>query len=231
MIASPLQCDGEDFFPSTVLAHADEEAVGSILCAAATSSVMLIVGRAVAGAGAAAIFSGGMNIVGYSVPLRKRAIYIASLSSMFGISSVIGPILGGAFTDKVSWRWCFWINLPFGGIALAAVAIFFKDPPARHKDMSFKEKMRQIDLLGAFFLICAIVCLLLALQWGGTVYPWSNSKVWGCLLGFGLLLIVFLALQWKLGDRATMPPRIILGNRTVGICALFSALLALALYT
>lgn len=79
--------------------------VGSIICAAATGSKMLIVGRAVAGAGAAALFSGGMTIVGYSVPLRKRAIYIAALSSMFGIASVVGPILGGFFTDNVSWRW------------------------------------------------------------------------------------------------------------------------------
>ena len=85
--------------------------VGSIICAAAMSSPMFIIGRAVAGAGAAALFSGGMTIVGYSVPLRKRAIYIAALSSMFGIASVVGPILGGAFTDKLSWRWCFWINL------------------------------------------------------------------------------------------------------------------------
>ena len=70
---------------------------------------MLIVGRAVAGAGAAALFSGGMTIVGFAVPLRKRAIYIAALSSMFGISSVVGPILGGVLTDRASWRWCFWM--------------------------------------------------------------------------------------------------------------------------
>jgi Major Facilitator Superfamily len=82
--------------------------LGSVLCAAAQSSTMLIVGRAVAGAGAAALFSGGMTIIGYSVPLRRRPIYIGLLSSMFGISSVIGPILGGAFTDRLSWRWCFW---------------------------------------------------------------------------------------------------------------------------
>lgn len=80
--------------------------LGSVICGAAQSSTMLIVGRAVAGAGAAALFSGSMIIIAYSVPLRKRAIYIAMLSSMFGISSVIGPILGGAFTDRVSWRWC-----------------------------------------------------------------------------------------------------------------------------
>jgi fucose permease len=82
--------------------------LGSVLCAAAQSSTMLIVGRAVAGAGAAALFSGGMTIIGYSVPLRRRPIYIGLLSSMFGISSVIGPILGGAFTDRLTWRWCFW---------------------------------------------------------------------------------------------------------------------------
>jgi fucose permease len=75
--------------------------VGSIICAAATSSAMFIVGRAVAGAGAAALFSGGMTIIGYSVALRKRPIYIAALSSMFGIASVVGPILGGALTDRV----------------------------------------------------------------------------------------------------------------------------------
>src|ERR1700733_7689022 len=82
--------------------------LGSILCAVAMSSTMLIVGRAVTGAGAAALFSGGMTIIGYSVPLRKRPIYIGLLSSMFGISSVVGPILGGAFTDRLTWRWCFW---------------------------------------------------------------------------------------------------------------------------
>jgi MFS family permease len=71
---------------------------------------MLILGRAIAGAGASAIFSGGMTIVGISVPLRKRSLYIATLSSMFGISSVVGPLLGGVFTDKATWRWCFWVR-------------------------------------------------------------------------------------------------------------------------
>lgn len=76
--------------------------VGSVLCAAAVNSRMLIIGRAVAGVGAAGIFSGGMTIVGYSVPLRKRPIYIGLLSSMFGVASVVGPILGGALTDRTS---------------------------------------------------------------------------------------------------------------------------------
>ena len=175
--------------------------IGSILCAAARNSVMLIVGRAVAGAGAAALFSGGMTIVAYSVALRKRAMYIALLSSMFGISSVIGPLLGGVLTDRATWRWCFWINLPFGGIALFTVFFFFTNPERKHADMSFKQKLQQIDLAGAFLLICAVVCLLLALQWGGSTYPWHDSKVWGCLLGFGLIIACFIGLQFKLGDR------------------------------
>jgi MFS family permease len=203
--------------------------LGSIICAAATSSTMLIVGRAVAGAGAAGLFSGGMTIIAYSVALRKRAIFIAALSSMFGIASIVGPILGGAFTDNLSWRWCFWINLPFGAISMAVVFFFFTNPPRAHASMSTKEKFKQVDVVGAVLLICSIVCLLLALQWGGSVYPWSDSKVWGCFLGFGLLILIFIGLQFYLKDRATIPPRIA-SQRTVAACAAFSALLTMALY-
>lgn len=190
---------------------------------------MLIVGRAVAGAGASALFSGAMTIVGFTVPLNKRPLYIASISSMFGIASVVGPLLGGAFTDRVSWRWCFWINLPFGAIAIATVAIFFKPPKRRSTGMSIKQKILEIDLVGALLLICAIICLLLALQWGGTTYPWKNSKVWGCLLGFGFLILLFIAQQFRRGDRATIPPRI-MGQRTVLCSSIYSCFLSMGLY-
>lgn len=203
--------------------------LGSIVCAAAKNSVMLIVGRAIAGAGAAALFSGGMTIVGYSVALRKRALYISLLSSMFGISSVVGPILGGVLTDRATWRWCFWINLPFGGVALLTVFFFFKNPERAHTGMTLKQKINQIDIGGAFLLICGIVCLLLALQWGGTTYPWHDSKVWGCILGFGLIIACFIALQFKLGPRATIPPHI-LTQRTIAACATFTTFLSMGLY-
>lgn len=96
--------------------------------------------------------------------------------------------------------------------------------------MSLKAKILELDLIGAGFLICAIVCLLLALQWGGSTYPWHDSKVWGCLLGFGLLIIVFIGLQFHRGDRATIPPRIY-GQRTVLFGALFSCFMSMGLYT
>ncbi|CZS89902.1 related to aflatoxin efflux pump AFLT [Rhynchosporium graminicola] len=204
--------------------------IGSVICAAAKNSSMLIVGRAVAGTGASGLFSGSMTIIGFSVPLKRRAIFIAALSSMFGISSVVGPLLGGVLTDKVSWRWCFWINIPFGVISIAVVWFFFKPPVRKDSGMTTKQKILEIDLLGALFLICAIVCLLLALQWGGTQYAWSNSKVWGCILGFGLLLTVFIALQFRRGDRATIPPRIFL-QKTVFFSSMYSCFLSMGLYT
>jgi hypothetical protein len=119
----------------------------------------------------------------------------------------------------------FWINLPFGGIAIAVVFFFFENPQRKHSNLTLKQKIGEIDLLGATFLISAIVCLLLALQWGGSVYPWSDSKVYGSLIGFGLILTVFIIIQWRRGDRATIPPRILLKQRTVLVCAGYSTFL------
>lgn len=81
--------------------------VGSAVCGAAPSSNALIVGRAIAGMGAAGIFSGGLIIIAYTVPLNKRPLYTGMIGAVYGISSVIGPLLGGAFTDGPGWPWCF----------------------------------------------------------------------------------------------------------------------------
>lgn len=203
--------------------------VGSIICAAATSSPMFIIGRAVAGAGAAALFSGGITIVGYSVALRQRPIYIAAISSMFGIASAVGPILGGALTDHVSWRWCFWINLPFGAVTLVVVGFFFSNPERKYSHIPIRSRIKEVDLAGAMFLISGIVCLLLALQWGGFTYPWRNSKVWGTLLGFALIISIFITIQIRQKDRATIPVRVF-KQQTVLVSCIFTALLSMALY-
>ncbi|KAM7203150.1 MFS general substrate transporter [Naviculisporaceae sp. PSN 640] len=207
--------------------------VGSIICAAAPNSTVFIVGRAIAGVGGAALFSGGMNILALVTPIHKRAMYNSLLTSMFGIASVVGPLLGGAFTDsRLTWRWCFWINLPFGAVAFGAVAVILKVPKGvqkNHEGMSLKERIWKLDLLGASVFIPGIVCLLLALQWGGVEYAWSDSKVWGCLLGFVLIMVCFVGTQVWRGDEATIPPRII-KQRTILSAALFICFLSMGIY-
>lgn len=182
--------------------------LGSLICGVAPNSLTLIIGRAIAGIGSAGIFSGSLIILAYSVPLEKRPIYTGLIGSMYGISSVSGPLLGGVFTDKVTWRWCFFINLPIGAITIIVISIFFPVPKRKKNTESFQERFWQLDPFGTAVFMPAIICLLLALQWGGTEYAWDNWRIILLFVLFGVLIAVFLFDQYKQGDRATVPPRI-----------------------
>lgn len=106
----------------------------------------------------------------YAVPLAKRPNVQGAFGALMGLATVIGPLIGGAFTSNITWRWCFYINLPFGGVA--AVGIFFlvnfPTSPAGKKPML--KRLSQIDVPGTSVLIPGVVCLLLVLQWGGQRY-------------------------------------------------------------
>ncbi|KAM5444078.1 hypothetical protein MferCBS31731_000595 [Microsporum ferrugineum] len=183
--------------------------VGSLICAVANNSTTLIVGRAIAGAGASGLTGGVYTIIGFSVPPQQRPAFTGILGATYGVASAIGPLLGGVFTDKVSWRWCFYINLPVGGISAAIILFFFTAPPAsRPVKAPLREKLLQMDLAGTFTIMAAVVSFLLAMQWGGTTKKWSDSTVIGTLVVFGLLVIVFIANEWWMGDRALLPPRL-----------------------
>ncbi|TPX25788.1 hypothetical protein DIZ76_011245 [Coccidioides immitis] len=145
--------------------------LGSVICATAISSILLIVGRAIAGIGAAALFSGGLNIVAETVPLRKRAPYIALLSSMMAVSNIIGPPLGGIITNRLGWRWCFWVNLPCGGAAFVVGLIFLKEMAPPSAGLSITNRLVELDLLGAVLLLGGITSFVLAIEWAGKVYP------------------------------------------------------------
>jgi len=196
--------------------------LGSLICGVAPNSVALIVGRAVAGVGSAGIFSGALIILAHSVPLAKRPMYTGFIGSMYGIASVSGPLLGGVFTDKVTWRWCFYINLPIGAITIVVIALFFPDPRRTNKDTStWAERFWQFDPVGTIVFMPAVICLLLALQWGGTTYACDSARIIALFVLFGVLITVFLFVQWKQQELATVPPRVF-KNRTVWSSSFYS---------
>ncbi|KAJ5742771.1 uncharacterized protein N7511_011172 [Penicillium nucicola] len=203
--------------------------VGSLVCATTPTSVGLICGRAVAGLGAAGLFSGSVLIISKTVPLVKRPIYTSLIGSMFGIANVAGPLMGGAFTDNLTWRWCFYINLPIGAVTFIFVLFFFQNPKPILTKNTLKEKVKELDLLGSLFFLPAIISLLLALQWGGTKYDWSNGRIIGLFVVFGVLILMFMALQYRAQDQATIPPRL-MKNRNVWGAAWYSLALGAAFF-
>ena len=226
------------FFPAkwTFITTAVIFEIGSIVCAAAPTSSAFIVGRAVAGLGSAGIVTGGNIVFVDLLPLEKRAKYVGFIGATFGLASIAGPLLGGLFTTKATWRWCFWINVPIGGLAIAGLLLILpaKPPPRKYVGVSFLQRVWQFDPIGTALLLPGLVLLLLALQWGGTEYPWSSARVVVLLVLGLLLLIAFGITQSWAGDDGTVPPRIF-GQRSIAAAtavslAFGSTLLILTFY-
>ncbi|KAI1296232.1 MFS gliotoxin efflux transporter glia [Xylaria venustula] len=195
--------------------------IGSLIAALARNSETLIVGRAIQGVGGSGLTGGCYNIAAYIVPPHQVNIIIGLLGAVFSLSSVVGPLLGGAFTQRLTWRWCFWINLPVGGVALFAL-LFFK-PPARSRSnikMGLKETIFTFDPVGLIIVIGSLVVFFLSLQWGGITKPWHSGTVIALLVVWILLTIGWVVLEWFQKDRALMSPRI-LSNRHLAACAFY----------
>ncbi|KAH6652983.1 major facilitator superfamily domain-containing protein [Truncatella angustata] len=202
--------------------------VGSILCATSPTSVVFIFGRALAGCGAGGIVTASIGIYGSSAPMRERPRGIAIIAVLQSISYFSGPILSGAITESsLTWRFCFWINLPVGFVSLVAVFFVIKPRPSPHKHLPLREKFRKADPTGAALLTGSLVSLFLALEWGGTTLPFSSPQVWGCFLSCGLLAAVFAVSQVLKKDNAVIPLRIF-KQRTVAVCCLYSLLYGVA---
>ncbi|KAF7532706.1 hypothetical protein G7054_g7741 [Neopestalotiopsis clavispora] len=197
----------------------------------AVNSSMLIFGRAIAGAGAAGCFTGGFCIVAAAVPLEKRPIYIGIIQSTFGIATIIGPVLGGVFTQHATWRWCFWINLPLGAVTSLVLICFFRLPSRQAgPSTTVLQRLLRLDLIGVLLFVPCILMILLALQWGGTTYAWKSATIIGLLVGGAALGLVFAFWQRRTGDDAMFPPRIVT-ERTMSLACLVEFFAMGAVYT
>ncbi|KAF9084672.1 hypothetical protein BGX29_007890 [Mortierella sp. GBA35] len=176
--------------------------IGSAISGWAKSMTILIVGRAVAGIGAGGLMAMVFIVLSDMLDMRERGKYLGFIGAIFSLSSVIGPLLGGAFTDHLTWRWSFWINLPF--CAISILFIFFNLNLPTPKG-SFKEKIRRIDFLGSALLLIAVVLILLPLSWGGEKYEWSSGIIIGLLVAGFAVGAVFVVAEWKIPKEPIVP--------------------------
>ncbi|KAK3337625.1 major facilitator superfamily domain-containing protein [Cercophora scortea] len=197
--------------------------VGSLVCAVAPSSIVLIVGRAIAGLGGSGIFSGALVTIAHIVPLRNRPVIFGGIGGVYGVASVAGPLMGGAFTDKLIWRWCFYINLPIGGATVVGILLLLKLKPHKKPTTtkSWVQFARSLDPAGTTLLVASIICLVLALSWGGVDYPWSNGRIIALFVVFGLGLLGFCWLQVALDENDATVPLRVAAQRTVAASSLF----------
>jgi len=162
--------------------------LGSVVSAMASSMSVLILGRAVQGLGAGGLIALTLAIVGDIVSPRERGRYQGLFGAVFGISSVLGPLLGGFFTESLSWRWVFWINVPLGLVALLTIQRTLHLPRRRVE--------HAIDYVGAGLIVSAVSALLLVTVWGGNEYEWTSPVIIGLAVAAVVLTATFVV--WEL---------------------------------
>ncbi|CAM9021889.1 unnamed protein product [Wickerhamomyces anomalus] len=179
---------------------------GSLMCALANDMDLLIGGRILAGIGGGGIQTLVFIVCSELTPIHQRPLVFVVLGLSFACSSVTGPLIGGALSLHASWRWCFYINLPIGGLAGCLLTVFFNPPRVKG---SMREKLKLIDYPGTFLLTSGVVIFLLALTFGGVEYSWNSGAIISMFIIGGVLLIMFCVWNFKFSKNPIIPYSII----------------------
>ncbi len=194
--------------------------VGSGLCGAAQDMTQLIAFRALQGLGGGGLMVLSMAIVGDLVSPRERGRYQGLFGAVFGATSVLGPLLGGLFTEHLSWRWVFYINLPIGVVALAVIATVLRIPR--------KSTRHVIDYLGTFLIASVATCLVLVASLGGTTWGWGSPQIVGLAVLGVVLTVAFVAAERRAAEPVL--PLKLFRIRTFTLSALISFIVGFAMF-
>ena len=197
--------------------------LGSVLCGLSQSMAMLVAARALQGIGGGAITVTATALIGEVIPLRDRGRYQGALGAVFGVTTVIGPLLGGYFTDHLTWRWAFWINVPVSIVVFFVAAAAIPSLATRAKPV--------IDYAGILFVGLGATGLTLATSWGGTTYPWSSPTIVGLFAASAAALVIFVWVESRSAGPESAPilPTRLFANPVFTVCCVLSFVVGFAM--